>query len=103
MKYFLFGLFVWLALFPKTLSAQGLILKQPEPVANVAKLPLEWRGAWLSLDAQNRFKDNISKINYGLAGSTVIGYKNYNLRMEAIAPISDDAWLYRVRIEYQIF
>ena len=101
MKYFLFGLFVWFFLFPKEIPAQGLVLREPR--ANVSKLPLEWRGMWLSLDASNRFKDSFNKVDYGLGANAMLGYKNYNLRIEAIAPISDDAWLYRVRIEYQIF
>ena len=103
MKYFLFGMFVWFALFPKTLSAQGLVLKVPEPAASVTKLPLEWRGMWLSFDAQNRFQDKFSQMRYGFGASAMIGYKNYNFRAEAIMPISNDAWLYRVKFEYQVF
>ena len=97
-KYFLFGAFVILVLFPSSASSQGLVLQKPAQT-----LPLEWRGLWLSVDAQNAFKNRFSEIEYGLAGNAVIGYKNYNMRVETILPFSAQGWQYRIKFELQLF
>lgn len=76
----------------------------PEPIPETKKaLPLEWRGAFLSFDAANRFSDRFSRMSYGVSASTMLGYKQYNFRAEFIAPLSEQAWLYRLRFEYQVF
>lgn len=117
-------MFVWLCLFPKSGRAQDcdvsgclvnhvqveedylqhykMLLQAPISV-QPTKLPLEWRGAFLSFDAENRYKDRFSQMNYGVAASAVIGYKQYSIQFETIAPLSAQDWLYRVNFKYQIF
>lgn len=70
---------------------------------NVKELPLQWRGATLFFDANNRFKDAFSKVDYGFGAGAAIGYKQYNFSFETIAPLAGDAWRYRIKLECQVF
>lgn len=82
----------------KTVMSKGYVVPQSK-----SALPLEWRGAFISFDATNGFKEKFSRINYGVSSSAVLGYKNYSFRAEAVAPLSAQGWTYRLRFEYQIF
>ena len=66
-------------------------------------LPLEWRGASVSLDAANRFDNRFVKMDFGFSANAVIGYKQYAFRFETIAPLSSQGWSYRLRFEWQVF
>ncbi len=66
-------------------------------------LPFEWRGAFVSFDAANKFGNHFVKMEFGASANVVIGYKQYDLRFETIAPLSSQGWSYRLRLEYQIF
>ena len=121
MRYFFFVLFVAIFIFPGMgrsqegfypyfIDASSFIynapmpnVSTPSPTLGTKNLPLEWRGLWISVDSQNFFRNRFSQISYGLSSSAIIGFKQYNLRFETIAPLSAQGWQYRVRLEYQIF
>lgn len=86
----------------KNTTANVVFLATPAP-QNVKELPLQWRGATLFLDASNRFKDAFSKVDYGFGAGAAVGYKQYNFKFEAVAPLAGDAWRYRIKLEYQVF
>lgn len=100
MKHLLFAILL-AALLSPTISWAGVGYALPEQ--SVVKLPLEWRGFWLSLDGQNYFKNRFGQIEYGLSASAMLGLKQYNFRFETIAPLSSQGWQYRARIEYRLF
>lgn len=66
-------------------------------------LPLEWRGAYVMVDAVNRFDTQFVKMDFGASICAALGYKQYNFRFEAVAPLSAQGWSYRLRFGYQIF
>lgn len=66
-------------------------------------LPLEWRGASLSLDAANRFDNRFVKMDFGASATAVIGYRQYEFHFETIAPLSSQGFSYRLRFKYQVF
>lgn len=68
---------------------------------NDKAIPIQWRGAYVSFDAMNRFSDRFSRMNYGVSMNAAFGYKQYNLRLEGFAPFSSEAWVYRIKLEYR--